>query len=59
MKDSSVDDLSAKGFPLKRLYELEQRVFQDNWSIPYKKEEAFGQCLEAAAKLAKQGKTVS
>ncbi len=41
-------------FPVSAFYELESRVFQDNWSIPYKKEEAFGRCLRAATKLAEE-----
>ena len=42
-------------FPETNLYELETRVFQDNWSIPYKKEESLGKCLVAAEKLARDG----
>ena len=49
------ETLSEKGFPLNNLYELEQRVFQDNWSIPYRREESLGKCLAAATVLAKQG----
>ena len=29
--------------------------FQDNWSIPYKREESLGKCLVAATKLAAEG----
>ena len=42
-------------FPVTHLYELETRVFQDNWSIPYKREESLGKCLVAAEKLARDG----
>ena len=42
-------------FPETNLYELETRVFQDNWSIPYKREESLGKCLVAAEKLARDG----
>ena len=42
-------------FPVTHLYELETRVFQDNWSIPYKKDESLGKCLIAAEKLARDG----
>ena len=28
---------------------------QDNWSIPYKREESLGKCLVAATKLAAEG----
>ena len=28
---------------------------QENWSIPYKREELLGVCLEAATRLAKDG----
>ena len=39
-------------FPVTNLYELDTRVFQDNWSIPYKRDESLGKCLVAATKLA-------
>ena len=42
-------------FPVTHLYELETRVFQDNWSIPYKRDESLGKCLVAAEKLAREG----
>jgi len=42
-------------FPLTNLYELDSRVFQDNWSIPYKRDESLGKCLVAATKLAAEG----
>jgi ubiquitin carboxyl-terminal hydrolase 9/24 len=42
-------------FPVASLYELEGRVFLDNWSIPYKREESLGRCLEAATRLAQEG----
>ena len=32
--DSTNDNME---FPLTNLYELDSRVFQDNWSIPYKR----------------------
>lgn len=44
------------GFPVGNLYELETRVFQENWSIPYKREESLGKCLVGATKLAQEGK---
>ena len=43
-------------FPVANLYELENRVFTESWSIPYKKEESLGRCLLAAIHLAKDGK---
>jgi len=49
---------SAEGsmeFPVTNLYELDSRVFQDNWSIPYKRDESLGKCLVAATKLATEG----
>ena len=53
---SDVDQLgNVDVFPVTHLYELETRVFQDNWSIPYKKEESLGKCLVAAEKLARDG----
>lgn len=45
----------SKEFPQGNLYELEGRVFTDQWSIPYKKEESLGKCLVAATRLASEG----
>ena len=42
-------------FPTTNFYELEQRVFQDNWSIPYRKDESLGKCLYACTKMAHEG----
>jgi len=42
-------------FPVPYLYELENRVFTESWSIPYKREESLGRCLLAAIKLAQEG----
>jgi len=42
-------------FPIPYLYELENRVFTESWSIPYKREESLGRCLIAATKLAQEG----
>ena len=42
-------------FPIENLYELEDRVFTEEWSIPYKKDESLAICLVAATKLAKEG----
>ena len=38
--DSKNSD-SDGNFPVSAFYELDNRVFQDNWSIPYKVDEAF------------------
>lgn len=46
-------------FPVANLYELENRVFTDQWSIPYKKEESLGRCLLAATRLADEGNYVT
>jgi len=46
-------------FPVPYLYELENRVFTESWSIPYKREESLGRCLLAATKLAQEGNTAS
>uniref|UniRef100_A0A673Y507 Ubiquitin carboxyl-terminal hydrolase 24 n=1 Tax=Salmo trutta TaxID=8032 RepID=A0A673Y507_SALTR len=48
---------SSMEFPTTNLYELENRVFTDHWSIPYKREESLGKCLVAATCLAKHGLT--
>lgn len=42
-------------FPTTNLYELEDRVFVDNWSIPYKREESLGKCLQSSARFAQEG----
>ena len=47
----SIDEISDE-FPVTNLYELEDRVFTENWSIPYKKDESFAKCLYGATKLA-------
>ena len=39
-KNSAASD-SDGNFPVSAFYELDNRVFQDNWSIPYKVDEAF------------------
>lgn len=46
---------SPQPFPATNLYELEQRVFVDQWSIPYKKDESLAKCLIAATNLAREG----
>ncbi len=45
---------TSKEFPATNLYELEGRVFTDQWSIPYKKEESLGKCLIASARFAEE-----
>lgn len=35
--------------------ELEGRVYTDEWSIPYRAEESFAQCLIASTKLIEHG----
>jgi len=42
-------------FPAHAVFELENRVFQENWNIPYKREELLGVCLEASTRLAREG----
>ncbi len=42
-------------FPTAHLYELESRIFTENWSIPYKKQESLGKCLLGAIKLSHLG----
>ena len=49
------DSENSMEFPVTNLYELDTRVFQDNWSIPYKREESLGRCLVAATRLAGEG----
>lgn len=52
-------DYTNAAFPQTNLYELEQRVFVDQWSIPYKKDESLAKCLIAATNLAKEGQCES
>lgn len=52
-------DYGNSAFPQANLYELEQRVFVDQWSIPYKKDESLAKCLIAATNLAKEGQCES
>ena len=42
-------------FPTTNLYELEERVFVDSWSIPYKREESLGKCLLSSTRFAQEG----
>ncbi len=44
-------------FPFANLYELENRVFTESWSIPYKKDESLGKCLVAATRLAEESES--
>ncbi|CAN8010330.1 unnamed protein product, partial [Ixodes pacificus] len=52
-------ELGGLHFPTTNLYELEQRVFLDQWSIPYKKDESLAKCLVAATNLAREGQCES
>lgn len=52
---SSQDKEETFEFPVPHLYELENRVFTESWSIPYKREESLGKCLVAATRLAQEG----
>ncbi|CAL1268833.1 unnamed protein product [Larinioides sclopetarius] len=47
--------MEANVFPTTNLYELESRIFTDQWSIPFKKEESLGKCLISATQLAEEG----
>ncbi|KAK2704726.1 ubiquitin carboxyl-terminal hydrolase 24-like [Artemia franciscana] len=49
------NETDSNVFPEGYLYELESRVFTDQWSIPYKRDESLGKCLEAAARLTVEG----
>lgn len=56
--DMAIEDIPDE-FPVTNLYELEDRVFTENWSIPYKKDESLAKCLYGAIKLASQQKCES
>ena len=48
-------DSVPNDFPVTNLYELEERIFTENWSIPYRKNESLGKCLLGATKLIIEG----
>lgn len=45
-------------FPTTNLYELEDRVFVESWSIPYKREESLGKCLLSSIRFAQEGEFI-
>ncbi|CAF1420031.1 unnamed protein product, partial [Adineta steineri] len=52
------DDLSmnnSNSFTTSAFLDLETKVYGDNWSIPYKRDEVLGRCLLSAVKLALAG----
>ena len=49
--DMSIEEMPDE-FPVTNLYELEDRIFTENWSIPYKKNESLAKCLYSATRLA-------
>ncbi|CAF0953347.1 unnamed protein product [Adineta ricciae] len=54
----SSDDLSMtnpNSFTTNAFLDLETKVYGDNWSIPYKRDEVLGRCLLSATKLALAG----
>ena len=53
LPDMAIEDMPDE-FPTTNMYELEDRVFTENWSIPYKKGESLAKCLYGAIKLASQ-----
>ncbi|UJR33560.1 hypothetical protein I4U23_020999 [Adineta vaga] len=53
------DDVTINNFDsftTNAFLDLETKVYGDNWSIPYKRDESLGQCLLSATKLALEGK---
>ena len=44
----------ALQFPVTNFYELEGRVHADNWSIPVKRGESLGRCLQVAIRMAQE-----
>ncbi|CAG0890134.1 unnamed protein product [Cyprideis torosa] len=42
-------------FPLTHLYDLESRVFCEQWNIPYRRDESLGRCLLACTEQYKAG----
>ena len=54
--EETMADSNNLEFPYANLYELENRVFCESWSIPYKKEESLAICLQAATRLAEESK---
>ena len=58
--DKKASDAEETGleFPTANLTELEDRVFVESWSIPYKREESLAKCLTAATRLAHEGSNI-
>ncbi|CAF0751200.1 unnamed protein product [Adineta ricciae] len=52
--DVTVDHFQS--FTTNAFLNLETKVYGDKWSIPYKRDEALGQCLLSATKLALEGR---
>ena len=44
-------------FPLTHLYELEERLNAESWSVPVRRDESLGKCLIASFTLAREGRT--
>lgn len=56
--DMAIEDIPDE-FPTANMYELEDRVFIESWSIPYKKNESLAKCLYGAIKLSSLQKAES
>ncbi|XP_035828590.1 LOW QUALITY PROTEIN: ubiquitin carboxyl-terminal hydrolase 24 [Aplysia californica] len=52
---AAMEETNSLEFPVTNLYELEGRVFTENWNIPFKKEESLGKCLIASTRLMEAG----
>lgn len=55
-RETRLSQSSDVEFPLTNLYELEERLNAESWSVPLKPDESLGKCLAAAFKLATEGK---
>ena len=58
-RESRLGQSSDIEFPLTNLYELEERLNAESWSVPLKNEESLGKCLFAAIRLANEGTSSS
>jgi ubiquitin carboxyl-terminal hydrolase 9/24 len=54
-ESSRLSQSSDIEFPLTNLYELEERLNAESWSVPLKHDESLGKCLVAAIRLANEG----
>jgi len=55
LASTTTDEQDSNSFTTSAFLDLETKVYGDNWSIPYKRDEVLGRCLLSATKLALAG----